>query len=213
MYIACASCHIACTSCYIPRFTTVYFNTGTGRLDMSLSICEKPRRSCCSRPSINLLIASSWLSASGTPKNSSSSGHGWGFPHLGHWKAVCPQGLPGSLCASSCAARNPANIPVYIKMIYVYTMHILVCVWYMLWIYKYTSIYVYIHGIYHEHHSIYHEHHSISNVFLAERDAIVHEWSKSLNFQFTCNVQRCPDDVEFLGRYAMRVISIKHFGR
>ena len=32
------------------------------------------------------------------------------------------------------------------------------------------------------------------------------EWSKSLNFQFTCNVQRCPDDVEFLGRYAMRVI-------
>ena len=69
----------------------------------------------------------------------------------------------------------------------------------------YTSIYVYIHGIYHEHHSIYHEHHSILNVSLAERDAIVHEWSKSLNFQYAFNVQRCADDVEFLGRNAMRV--------
>ena len=85
------------------------------------------------------------------------------------------------------------SIHLYMYIYMVYTMNIIV----------YT-----IHGIYHEHHSIYHEHHSISHVSLAERDAIVHEWSKSLNFQFTCNVQRCPDDVEFLGRYAMRVISI-----
>ena len=65
----------------------------------------------------------------------------------------------------------------------------------------YTSIYVYIHGI-------YHEHHSILNVSLADHDAIVYEWYKSLNFQYTLNVQLCPDDVEFFGGYAMRVISI-----
>ena len=85
----------------------------------------------------------------------------------------------------------------------VYTMNIQV----------HTSIYQDIHGIYHEHHSIYHEHHSISNVPLADRDAIVHEWSKSLNFQYAFNVQLCPDDVEFLGRYAMRVISMYRSGR
>ena len=68
-------------------------------------------------------------------------------------------------------------------------------------------------SMYHDIHGIYHKHHSISNVSLAERDAIVHEWSKSLNFQYTFNVQRCPDDVEFFGRYAMRVISMYRSGR
>ena len=94
-------------------------------------------------------------------------------------------------------SHSPGQVSYLYTSIHLYTR-----------IYKYTSIYVYIHGIYHKHHSIYHEHHSISNVSLAERDAIVHEWSKSLNFQYTFNVQRCPDDVDFLGRYAMRVISI-----
>ena len=78
----------------------------------------------------------------------------------------------------------------------VYTMNIQV----------HTSIYQDIHGI-------YHEHHSISNVSLAERDAIVHEWSKSLNFQYAFNVQRCADDIEFLGRNAMRVNAMYHSGR
>ena len=63
-------------------------------------------------------------------------------------------------------------------------------------------------SIYQDIHGIYHEHHSISNVPLADRDAIVHEWSKSLNSQYTFNIQRCPDDLDFLGGYAMRVISI-----
>ena len=91
---------------------------------------------------------------------------------------------------------------VYIKMIYVYTMHIQVFVWYMLWIYKYTSICVYIHGIY----MVYTMNIIVywMSPFLADHDAIVHEWSKSLNFQFTFNVQRCPADLEFLGIYAHR---------
>ena len=53
-------------------------------------------------------------------------------------------------------------------------------------------------SIYHDIHGIYHEHHSILNVSLADHDAIVYEWYKSLNFLYSCNVQRCPDDVEFL---------------
>ena len=44
---------------------------------------------------------------------------------------------------------------------------------YILDIQVYTSIYHDIHGI-------YHEHHSISNVSLADHDAIVYEWYKSL---------------------------------
>ena len=56
--------------------------------------------------------------------------------------------------------------------------------------------------------NMYHEHHSILNVSLADHHAIVYEWYKSLNFQYTFNVQRCPDDLEFLGGYAMQVISI-----
>ena len=71
---------------------------------------------------------------------------------------------------------------------------------YAIYIYNiqvYTSIYVYIHGI-------YHEHHSILNVSLADHDAIVYEWYKSLNFQCSFNVQRCPDDLEFLRSYVPR---------
>ena len=66
-------------------------------------------------------------------------------------------------------------------------------------------VYIYILYI----HGIYHEHHSISMVSKADHDAIVYEWYKSLNFQYTFNVQQCPDDLEFLGGYANRVISIK----
>ena len=73
----------------------------------------------------------------------------------------------------------------------VYTMNIQV----------HTSIYQDIHGI-------YHEHQSILNVSLADHDAIVYEWYKSLNFQCSFNVQLCPDDLEFLGGYAYQVISI-----
>ena len=86
----------------------------------------------------------------------------------------------------------------YIYM--VYTMNIIVY-----WICpRLICIYtLYIHGI-------YHEHHSILNVSLADHDAIVYEWSKSLNFQFTINVQRCPDDLEFLWSYAHRHSSTLH---
>ena len=66
------------------------------------------------------------------------------------------------------------------------------------------QVYIYILYI----HGIYHEHHSLLMVSKADHDAIVYEWYKSLNFQYTFNVQRCPDDLEFLWGYAMRVISI-----
>ena len=69
--------------------------------------------------------------------------------------------------------------------------------------YEYTSIHLYMY-IY----MVYHEHHSISNVSLADHDAYVYEWYKSLNFKNTFNVQRCPDDLEFLRGYAIGFISI-----
>ena len=80
----------------------------------------------------------------------------------------------------------------------VYTMNIIVYLMCPRLICIYT---LYIHGI-------YHEHHSILNVSLADHDAIVYEWYKSLNFQCSFNVQRCPDHLEFLGGYAYGVISI-----
>ena len=86
----------------------------------------------------------------------------------------------------------------YTMMFMVYTMYIYLCRRVPVKVPVYT---LYIHGI-------YHEHHSISKVSLADHDAIVYEWYKSLNFQYTFNVQRCPDDLEFLGGYAYRVISI-----
>ena len=83
-------------------------------------------------------------------------------------------------------------------------MYILICT--AIYLYK-PDIYVYM-SIYQDIHGVYHEHHSILNVSLADHDAIVYEWYKSLNFQYTFNVQRCPDDLEFLGGYANGVISI-----